>query len=191
MVSSDDIDAAGACDLPRLRVGDRGSVLISLTTVIEGKIAVTIVALFDISPNCPRLPTSQNLRRTATQTKQHPRKQQLGIYIPCLHKNPQRNTHNTIAHDRNTPYAHPVTQQTPCWARNKRYQLIHEAQRSDRIADIARLADALCYDKGYGAVEEDEEADAEERDAEEVRCNLCARGGELEAEHVFGDLSSR
>lgn len=45
MVSSDDIEAAGACDLPRLCVGDRGSGLVSLTIVIEGRIAVTIVAL--------------------------------------------------------------------------------------------------------------------------------------------------
>ena len=46
-----------------------------------------------------------------------------------------------------------------------------------------RLADALCNDKGYGAVEEDEEADTEERDAKEVGCDLRTRRGEIEAEH--------
>jgi len=132
---------------------------------------------------CANNPTSKNLRRTSTQTEQHSRKQQLWIHISRLHKDPQRNTHNAVSHNRNTPHTHTVAQQSPCWTCNKRYQLIDKPQRADRITDIARLADALCDDKGYGAIEEDEEAYAEERHAEEVRCDLRARGGELEAEH--------
>lgn len=45
IVSSDEIEATVACVLPRLCVGDRGSELTSLTIVIEGKMAVTMVAL--------------------------------------------------------------------------------------------------------------------------------------------------
>jgi hypothetical protein len=195
-VSSDDIEAAGACDLPRLRVGDRGSGLTSLTIVIEGRIAVTMVALSKHQSQQPTQPNLilQNLRRTPTQTEQHPRKQQLRIHIPRLYEYPERKTYNTISHDRNTPHAHSVAQQTPRRTRNKRYQLIHKPQRTDRIADITRLANALCDDKRYRAIEEDEEAYAEERDAEQVRCDLRARGGELETEHGFGslgDLGSR
>lgn len=48
-----------------------------------------------------------------------------------------------------------------------------------------RLADALCNDKGYGAIEEDEEADAEERDTKEIGCDLRARRGEIETEHCL------
>ena len=140
---------------------------------------------------CTNNPTSRNLRCTSTQTEQHSRKQQLRVHISRLHKDPQRNTYNAVSHNRNTSHTHAVAQQSPRRTRNKRYQLIHKPQRADRIADIARLADALCDDKGYRAIEEDEEADAEERDAEKVRCDLCARRGKLETDHDWSDWSSR
>jgi hypothetical protein len=45
MVSSDEMEAATACDVPfARRVGERGS-CVTLTKVIAGKTAVTIVAL--------------------------------------------------------------------------------------------------------------------------------------------------
>ena len=86
MVSSDDIEAAGAW-FARPRVGDRGSGVTSLTIVIEGSIAVTIVALSNVSFR-PHIALSQNSRRTSTQTEEHPRKQQLRVHVLCLHEHP-------------------------------------------------------------------------------------------------------
>lgn len=122
-------------------------------------------------------------RRTPAQTKQDPRQQQLRIYIARLHQNTQRDTHNRVADNSHTPHAHAVTQQAPGRTPNQRNQLVDKPQRAHRVPDIARLPDALRDHKRDGAVEEDEEADAEQGDPKQVRCDLRARRREGEAEH--------
>lgn len=109
MVSSDEMEAATACDVPFVRrVGERGSRSTTLTNVMAGRTAVTIVALYlSVSAmTWPRL----HLRRAPSQAEQYARQQQFWIHVLRLHQNPQRDSNNRITEHGNTPHADSITQ---------------------------------------------------------------------------------
>lgn len=141
-----------------------------------------------VSPLSPRNVSSKDLRRAPTQAKKHSSQEQLWVDIPCLDEHPQADSNNNIACHRNSSYSNSVTQQPPDWTRDQRDQLVDEAQCADRAADILALSNALCDDKADAAVQEHEEGNAEERDAEEIGCDLRARRGKRKAEHVCEKL---
>ena len=185
MVSSEEMEAATPCRLPfatRLSVGLRGSGLTSLTTVMVGKMAVTMVALSKSACNFLSS-VSRDSRGASTQAKQYPRQEQLRVDILRLYQHPQAESHYDISCDRDSSNPNPVAKQAPNRTRDQRDQLIDEPQCANCAADILALSNALCNDEANAAVQEHEKGDAEERDAEEIRCDLRARRGESEAEH--------
>lgn len=117
-----------------------------------------------------------------------PRQKQLRVDILRLDQHPQAEPHNDISCDRDSSNPNPVTKQAPDRTRDQRDQLIDEPQCADCAADILALSNALCNDEANAAVQEHEKGDAEERDAEEIRCDLRARRGEGEAEHLCNKL---
>lgn len=137
--------------------------------VIEGKIAVTIVALVRISALVLERSTQyRDLRRRTTNTESHPCNQQLRIHIPSLNQHHQAHTHNTISQKAHPPHTQPIRHNTPNGTCNQRYKLVREAERADEISNVRFYVQEVGNHEGDAGVEEDEEGDTEEAGSEEV-----------------------
>lgn len=128
------------------------------------------------------------IRRRSAQGKQQATQQQLRVDIGSLDEEEQAQRDDGVAHNGDLGDADTVADHAPERAADEGDQLISEAQGADGIADAMVAADAIGDDEGEGAVEEDQEGDAEQGDAEQVGGDLPARG--CEGEHQDEGLGS-
>lgn len=112
------------------------------------------------------------LRSSGSNSKENPRQQQLRIDIRRLNKHQQRKSNDGIAGDGNISYTDTIRYQTPDGAGDQGDDFIDEAKSADNVTNAMLDADQVGDDKGYAAVEEDEEGYAEEGDTQEVGQSL-------------------